>query len=242
MACTRGSPPRRRQVAEAVRAWRELFPRVVGLKMFAGQSTGNMGIVRPGRAGRRVPDARADGLHRGPRRALREGGAAEARGVGPLAPHQPRQGPAARSGGGLGGRPGAARRGRRFAGTLHVCHISTPWALDVLRGTHAKADGTPAPADRKVRVSCGLTPHHALLDLELMDGPGGLALKCNPPLRPRPLPGPHARAPGSRRYRLDRDRPRPPRAGREGGPVPRVGHPGAALLPPVRAPAARRGA
>ena len=31
-----------RQVEEMVRAWKELFPRVVGLKMFAGHSTGQM--------------------------------------------------------------------------------------------------------------------------------------------------------------------------------------------------------
>ncbi len=37
-----------RQIEEAVRAWKELFPRVVGLKMYAGHSTGQMGIVDTG--------------------------------------------------------------------------------------------------------------------------------------------------------------------------------------------------
>jgi dihydroorotase len=36
-----------RQIEEAVRAWKELFPRVVGLKLYAGHSTGMMGIVDP---------------------------------------------------------------------------------------------------------------------------------------------------------------------------------------------------
>ena len=34
-----------RQIEEMVRAWRDLSPRVVGLKMYAGHSTGGMGIV-----------------------------------------------------------------------------------------------------------------------------------------------------------------------------------------------------
>jgi len=68
-----------------------------------------------------------------------------------------------------------------FRGTLHVCHISTPWAVDLLRNAHgAAATGQ--------RVSCGLTPHHALLDAALMEEEDGLLLKVNPPLRPKPLP------------------------------------------------------
>ena len=67
-----------RQIEEAVRAWRELFPRVVGLKMFAGHSTGNMGITPAGGAGAGLSDARRAGVHRRAGRALREGGAHEA--------------------------------------------------------------------------------------------------------------------------------------------------------------------
>ena len=33
------------QIKEVVETWRELFPKVVGLKMFAGHSVGNLGIV-----------------------------------------------------------------------------------------------------------------------------------------------------------------------------------------------------
>jgi dihydroorotase len=68
-----------------------------------------------------------------------------------------------------------------FRGTLHVCHISTPWAVDLLRNTH----GGALPG---LRVTCGLTPHHALLDAALMEEEDGLLLKVNPPLRPKPLP------------------------------------------------------
>jgi dihydroorotase len=172
------------QVAEAVRAWRQFFPRVVGLKMFAGHSTGGMGIVET---------AAQAGVYR----ALAEQGF-----TGVLAVHCEKEA-LLRPDAWDPGRPSSHGRARPpaaevasvddqlglaaaagFAGTLHVCHVSTPWALDVLRATHA-AEGAPT---RAVRVSCGLTPHHALLDLEMMDGPGGMLLKVNPPLRPRPLP------------------------------------------------------
>jgi dihydroorotase len=172
------------QVAEAVRAWRELFPRVVGLKLFAGHSTGNMGIVEK--------DAQAAVY-----RALAELGF-----TGVLAVHcekeallKPEAWDPSRPSTHGRARPPAAEvasvddqvqlaAAAGFAGTLHVCHISTPWALNVLRGTHAKPDS----AAKAVKVSCGLTPHHALLDLEMMDVPDGATLKMNPPLRPRPLP------------------------------------------------------
>ena len=35
------------QIRHAVNTYNELFPRVLGLKMFAGHSTGNMGLVSP---------------------------------------------------------------------------------------------------------------------------------------------------------------------------------------------------
>jgi dihydroorotase len=69
-----------------------------------------------------------------------------------------------------------------FRGTLHVVHISTPWALDLLRATHAKEKETI------VRLTCALTPHHALLDSGMMGGQDGILLKTNPPLRPKPMP------------------------------------------------------
>jgi dihydroorotase len=68
-----------------------------------------------------------------------------------------------------------------FHGTLHVSHISTPWAVDLLRNAH----GAALPG---LHVTCGLTPHHALLDAALMEEEDGILLKVNPPLRPKPLP------------------------------------------------------
>jgi len=173
-----------RQIEEAVRAWKELFPRVVGLKMFAGHSTGQMGIV----------DGREQAL------VYRTLSALEFTGV--LAVHcekesllRPGDWDPARPVSHTKARPAAAevasvddqkklaaRAG--FKGTLHVCHISTPWAVDLLRGKH---EGASAES-RTFQITCGLTPHHALMDARLMEQPEGLLLKVNPPLRPLPVP------------------------------------------------------
>ena len=180
-----GVTPVPRQIEEAVRAWRDLFPRVVGLKMFAGHSTGRMGIVDP----------REQAL------VYRTLAALEFTGV--LAVHcekesllRPSDWDASRPASHARARPPAAEVASvddqkklaakaRFRGTLHVCHISTPWSVDLLRGKHEQ---TPREGRQALRVTCGLTPHHALLDAALMEEKEGLLLKVNPPLRPRPVP------------------------------------------------------
>lgn len=177
-----------RQIEEAVRAWKELFPRVVGLKLFAGQSTGNMGIS----------DADVQALVYRTLAALGY--------TGVLAVHCEKEAlmkadawdPAQPASHGRA-RPPAAEvasvddqmrlaAAAAFRGTLHVCHISTPWAVDLLRNTHAGQPGISEQAAPGLRVTCGLTPHHALLDAALMEEEDGLLLKVTPPLRPKPLP------------------------------------------------------
>jgi dihydroorotase len=175
------------QIAEAVQAWREFFPRVVGLKMFAGHSTGDMGIVeREAQAGvyRTLAGLGFTGVlavHCEKESMLRP----EAWDPGRPSSHGRARPPAAEVAS-VDDQVELAREAG-FGGNLHICHISTPWALNVLRGTHAPSLPETAPP-RPLRVSCGLTPHHALLDIEMMDAPDGVLLKMNPPLRPRPLP------------------------------------------------------
>jgi len=174
-----------RQIEEAVRAWKELFPRVVGLKLYAGHSTGRMGVVDPREQALVYRTLAALGF------------------TGVLAVHcekesllKPDEWDPSRPVSHAKARPPAAEVAsvddqKRFAaaagftGTLHVCHISTPWALDLLRGRHDAAAGKARPA---FRVTCGLTPHHALLDAGMMEHPDGIVLKVNPPLRPLPFP------------------------------------------------------
>lgn len=160
-----------RQREEAVRAWRELFPRVVGLKMFAGHSTGGMGIV--GEA-----DQRTVYRH-----------LAELGFTGVLAVHCEKESLMARWDPARPATHAAARppeaetasvrdqirfsNAADFPGHLHVCHASVPETADLVR----------AAADGGRRISCALTPHHALLHSGMMEGPDGLLWKCNPPLR-----------------------------------------------------------
>jgi dihydroorotase len=176
-----GLTPDPEQIAEAVDAWRSLFPRVVGLKMFAGHSTGNMGIV--GRDRQAAVYGRLAALGFTGVLAVH----AEKEELFPPAP----EGPPARvpASGHARGRPPESEvesvrdqiecaRAAGFRGTLHVVHVSVPAALDLI--TAARAGG--------MAVTAGLTPHHALLSAEAMDAPGGALLKTNPPLRFAPLP------------------------------------------------------
>jgi dihydroorotase len=174
-----------RQIEEAVRAWKELFPRVVGLKMYAGHSTGQMGIVDTGEQALVYRTLAALGF------------------TGVLAVHcekesllRPTEWDPARPVSHARARPPAAEvasvddqkklaRTAHFRGTLHVCHISTPWALDLLHGKHEEKGQEEPP---EYRVTCGLTPHHAMLDANMMEKGEGILLKVNPPLRPLPLP------------------------------------------------------
>jgi len=187
-----------RQIEEVVRAWRELFPRVVGLKMFAGHSTGRMGITMKEEQALVYRTLVALGftgvlaVHCEKEELLRSG---EWNPSHP-ASHARARPPSAEVASVDDQLQLAARAG--FRGTLHVCHISTPWALDLLRGTHAAAPAGvagagpspaagPGPAP-SFRVTCGLTPHHALLDAGMMEDEDGLLLKVNPPLRAKPMP------------------------------------------------------
>ena len=169
-----------RQIEGVVRAWQELFPRVVGLKMFAGHSTGLMGIVERDaqalvyRTLAKLGYTGVLAVHCEKQALLRSAEWDPGRPVS----HARARPPAAEVASVDDQRELAAAAG--FAGTLHVCHISTPWALDLLRGKHA--------AEPPFRVTCGLTPHHALLDAGMMESSAGAHLLVNPPLRPLPLP------------------------------------------------------
>jgi len=175
------------QIEQAVAAWRDFFPRVVGLKMYAGHSTGEMGIVERDTQAivyRTLTNLGYTGVlavHCEKQSLLRPADWNPQR----PASHARARPPAAEVASVDDQRELALQAG--FRGTLHVCHISTPWALDVLRARHAPAAEDLADA-RTLRVTCGLTPHHALLDAGMMDSPDGLLLLTNPPLRPPPMP------------------------------------------------------
>ena len=148
------------------------FPLVVGLKMFAGHSTGEMGLVTYARQ-RSVYESLALlgytgvlAVHCEKEQLMRPD---------LWDPDHPESHCLAR--------PAeaeiasvadqiAAVRDTGFQGALHICHISTAGALDLVR--QARQEG--------LRITCGATAHHALLDDSVASTPHNLC-RMNPPLR-----------------------------------------------------------
>lgn len=163
------------QIKEVVETWRELFPKVIGLKMFAGHSVGNLGIVgedeqrlvyqtlsNEGYDGVLVVHCEKEGLLK------------------PMlwTPSNPRSHSYAR--------PNESEvesvenqidfaREYKFKGVLHIAHISVPESVELVDRTRK---------ENSIRVTCGLTPHHCLLNYEsIPESQDGLIYKVNPPLR-----------------------------------------------------------
>lgn len=163
------------QIREAVACWRE-FDQVVGLKLFAGKSTGDLSI----------PDNKSQ--------ALVFKTLAKEKYEGVLAIHCENEAdfiperwdpndPITH----CKARPSIAEvnsieamitlaKDMGFMGTLHVCHISVPASVELIEEKRPELDFT---------ITCGATPHHLLLFDEMMNTKDGLLLKMNPPLRSR---------------------------------------------------------
>jgi Dihydroorotase and related cyclic amidohydrolases len=160
-----------RQLENAVRLYFEYYPRVIGLKLFAGQSTGNMGIIA------RIDQDKV-------LRVLSENGY---RGV--LAVHAEKESlmhkelyipgcfethsdarPAEAEAESIRDIAESALKAG-FKGNLHFCHVSAKCGYEA--ALEAKKD---------LSVSLGVTPHHALFNREDAKD-GSRFLKMNPPLR-----------------------------------------------------------
>lgn len=163
------------QLTEIVAAHRELFPRVVGLKLFAGHSTGNMGVVSRDEQWRVWKTlARTD--YRGvvtvhaeteellhperwdPSHPISHGAArpveAEVHSV------QQQIELAVEAG---------------FRGSLHFAHVTTTRVLDII-AIHRR--------NVPFSVRGGVTPHHSLLDETVAARSDIPEWRVNPPLRP----------------------------------------------------------
>lgn len=68
----------------------------------------------------------------------------------------------------------ALAKGSGFNGTLHVAHVTTDDAVSIVDRER-----------RSMRITCGVTPHHATLSTDDMKGADGMSYKVNPPLRDR---------------------------------------------------------
>ncbi len=160
------------QIEEAVNCFNEFFPKVVGLKMFAGHSTGNMGITEKNEQAivyetlsklkykgvlaihcekESLMDSSVFNLEEPETHSLARPNIAEVESVKDqieLAKHY------------------------GFQGHIHICHISTKEAVQLV--VEAKKQG--------MNISSGATAHHSLLNTESYSYLG-LHGKMNPPLR-----------------------------------------------------------
>lgn len=163
------------QLKEAVATHKKLFPKVVGLKMYAGHSVGKLGIIKEEEQKSVYQTLSNEGYN------------------GILAVHCEKQSllrpdlwdssiPSSHS----YARPPEAETASiedqinfaadyKFKGTLHIAHTSVPGSVELV--DKARKQGI-------IRISCGLTPHHACLSYELIpESQEGLLYKVNPPLR-----------------------------------------------------------
>ena len=159
------------QIKEMVELQEELFPLVVGLKMFLSQSTGNMGITDKkrqeeivrllsplGYKGVLAVHAEKESLMhpelyipgRFETHSLARPAESETESVRDIIE--------------IAGNAG-------FEGTLHICHVSTAGAIGLVKD-----------ARKHMRITMGATPHHALLSVSDASDHGRY-LKMNPPLR-----------------------------------------------------------
>ncbi len=166
-----GATPDERQLEEAV-ACVDGIPEVLGIKMFAGKSVGDLEITEPGQ-------------HRSVYRTLARLGyeghfpvhCEEESEMRPKLwkPYDPFTHSLAR--------PKQAEivsvrnqvqyaMEEGFRGNLHICHISCPEAVELVN----RARG-------RIRITCGVTPHHLMWDNTRLREKDGLGYKMNPPLR-----------------------------------------------------------
>jgi len=167
-----------KQIEEIVEVYHKLFPRVVGLKMFAGHSTGNMGIVNE-KDQKLIYKTLLDLGYRGVLAVHCEKESyIDQKLWNPVNPysHTMTRPPKAEV--------ESVKDQIRFAdefsykGTLHILHISVPKALEEIERARNHVS---------YKISCGLTLHHALLNNEMMQGQNGYLLKMNPPLRSKDM-------------------------------------------------------
>lgn len=162
------------QILKIVNCYEDLFPRVIGIKMFAGHSTGNMGIISYNEQEQIYETLTNAGFK------------------GVLAVHcekeflltPERWDPTQPSSHDLARPPEAETESikdqiklvkkTRFKGTLHICHVSSPESIDLIIEEKGK---------KAVKITCGATPHHCVLHKSVMNNNNGLLMKVNPPVR-----------------------------------------------------------
>ena len=153
------------QIREMVMTYNDLFPAVCGLKMFASQSTGNMGII-----GKEIQFEIYRTLTELDYRGILAVHCEKEELFCPdMTSHCMKRPPESEIQSVRDQISNAENAG--FKGTLHIAHISTEGAIDAVR--KARESGI-------IRITCGATPHHILLNSDSETE----IVKMNPPLRP----------------------------------------------------------
>ena len=160
------------QIKEVVQVYNDFFPRVVGFKMFAGHSTGNMGILEKDMQ-RTVYKTLTNcgykgviAVHCEKTQFMKE----ELFDIANPETHSLSRPPIAEIESIKDQIDLVKETG--FLGHLHICHISTKEGVALVK--KAKKEG--------MNISSGATAHHALLNTEAYKKQG-LFVKMNPPLR-----------------------------------------------------------
>lgn len=160
------------QIKNAVQTYRE-FPQVIGMKLYAGHSVGNLGVITE-ESQRTVYKTLAkegyDGviaIH------CEKESKLENKKWNPKIPmthcHARPENSEVES---VKDQLTFAEESR-FNGKMHIAHISSPKAVDLV--VEAKNLGRD--------ISCGICPHHFIYDWSQMYSPEGILWKMNPPLR-----------------------------------------------------------
>ena len=158
------------QLKEAVKIVNSM-KEVIGIKMFAGKSTGDLAILRE-EDQRKVYEILSENNYEGVLTVHCEKEEHMTNNFNPNNPISHAQ-----------SRPNIAELEsikdqikfaieKNFKGNLHICHVSCKDSLVLIE-----------EARKKIKITCGVTPHHLFWDESKLNESHGLLYKMNPPLR-----------------------------------------------------------
>lgn len=159
------------QLGEAVGCW-VYFPEIVGIKLFAGKSVGNLAVTEPEE--QEFIYATLSGLDYDgvlavhcEKESLMNPELFDSRNPVTHCEARPKEAE-------IESVKDQIKYAKRtdFKGVLHICHTSCPESVELIN--EAKKD---------MKATCGVTPHHILWDNSMLERPDGLLYKMNPPLR-----------------------------------------------------------
>jgi dihydroorotase len=160
------------QIKEVINIYNRLFPKIVGFKLFAGKSTGNLAVISEEKQ-----KIIFETLNRNKYKGLVAVHCEKESLInnGKYSPEEPFTHAEAR--------PQQAEtesikdiikcaESAGFKGTVNICHVSLSESVNIINNASAGFN-----------LTCGVTPHHLLLNEDMMKQKDGFLLKMNPPLR-----------------------------------------------------------